>query len=301
MGLVRVKQVDVFTTTPLAGNSAGVVLQGESFTPEEMQMIAKELNMAEVSFVVSSNSTEDKIGVRCFNSSFEITEAGYSLLASFHCLLEEKKIKPTDRNMWYCQLHSDSSPIPVSIESINGLSKVMLHFEPQSYEKKSEYKVDLVRLLNISIGDFDSNLTIQKGSVLLVPIRRLYTIYNMKPNFAAIGNFLYTRKIDGIFVYTLETLERESILHGRCFTSSYGTGEEPATLRAYVPLASYLFEKGCLKNNNGVCEFIAEQGDEMGRKGRVFGEIIFQDEKPKIIKLGGFAVTVMEGELKLPD
>jgi PhzF family phenazine biosynthesis protein len=301
VALVKVKQVDVFTSTPLSGNSAGVVLEGSALLPEQMQAIAKELGMPEVSFVLSVDKNNSDIELCCFNSTGEIRGVGFSSLASVQCLLESKLLELNDNRDCLLNIRTSTQSFPVRIVQENGSIKIMVHFSPHPYERKSEYKVDLVRLLNITIGDFDSELTIQKGSVLLVPLRRLFTIYNMKPNYAAIGNFLFTRKLDGIFVYTLETLERGHAFHGRCFSANYVNSEEPVTMSAYIPLSSYLLEKGCLEVTNDVCKFIGEQGDEMGRRGRIFGEIILGNGKPEIVKLGGYAVTVMEGELLLPD
>ncbi len=41
---IRVYHVDAFTTEKFGGNTAGVVLDAEKLTEDEMQSIAKELN-----------------------------------------------------------------------------------------------------------------------------------------------------------------------------------------------------------------------------------------------------------------
>lgn len=48
---IRVYHVDAFTTEKFGGNAAGVVLDGEFLTEDDMQSIAKELNLPESVFL----------------------------------------------------------------------------------------------------------------------------------------------------------------------------------------------------------------------------------------------------------
>jgi trans-2,3-dihydro-3-hydroxyanthranilate isomerase len=54
MRRIKVKQVDAFTTVPFGGNPAAVVIDAEGLTEEEMQRIAREMNLSETAFVASS-------------------------------------------------------------------------------------------------------------------------------------------------------------------------------------------------------------------------------------------------------
>jgi PhzF family phenazine biosynthesis protein len=48
--------VDSFTTIPFKGNPAAVCLLKEDLSNEEMQKIAKEMNLSETSFVLSTDN-----------------------------------------------------------------------------------------------------------------------------------------------------------------------------------------------------------------------------------------------------
>jgi trans-2,3-dihydro-3-hydroxyanthranilate isomerase len=301
MARVKVKQVDVFTTTPCAGNTIGVVLDGGAFSTEQMQAIAKELNLSEVVFIVSLRPEEKYVEVRSFTATQELHGGSQGLIASIHCLIEAKMLDLETNGVANVSIKIASENIVTEINKSTQFSKVMLHLKPQAYERATQYKADLVRILNVTVTDFDSEFAIQKSSFLLVPMRRLHTIYTMKPNFVKLTNFLLVRNFKGVLVYTTETLERDTSFHSRYFTPYHPLGEEAVTMHAYLPLSSYLFDKGYLKEHNGTSVFVAEQGDEIGRRGRVYGEILLTDGKPEIVKIGGCAVTVMEGELLLPD
>ena len=149
--------------------------------------------------------------------------------------------------------------------------------------------------------EFETDIPILKHDYLYVPVRRLHTLFTMKPNFLSIANFLTARSLQGLCVYTRETIDRDSAVHSRFFAPHQGINEDPVTGSAHGPLAVILFENGILKPADGRCTFQGEQGDAMGRRGRVQVELMIEEEKPASVKIGGNAVTVLDGEMLLPD
>ncbi len=53
---IIVHQIDSFTKEKFKGNPAGVVLNAEHLTDEEMQLIARELNNSETAFIKGSEN-----------------------------------------------------------------------------------------------------------------------------------------------------------------------------------------------------------------------------------------------------
>lgn len=53
MKAYRLFQVDSFTKSKFCGNPAGVVLNADGLSEEQMQQIAKELNNSETAFILS--------------------------------------------------------------------------------------------------------------------------------------------------------------------------------------------------------------------------------------------------------
>ena len=92
-------QVDVFTTTPYAGNPVAVVLDGEGLTTEEMQRFAHWTNLSETTFVLPPSDPDADYRVRIFTtaaataaSSTRIRElpfAGHPTLGTCHAWLSE--------------------------------------------------------------------------------------------------------------------------------------------------------------------------------------------------------------------
>ncbi len=69
--------VDVFTDTPLAGNQLAVVLDAQDIPGEVMQRIAKEMNLAETTFVLPADNPAHAAKVRIFTPAVEMPFAGH--------------------------------------------------------------------------------------------------------------------------------------------------------------------------------------------------------------------------------
>ena len=57
---------------------------------------------------------------------------------------------------------------------------------------------------------------------------------------------------------------------------------------------------GLLPASDGVIRYVAEQGIEMGQPGRVYAHVTGGPDAPRA-HIGGHAVTVLRGDLLLPD
>ena len=90
--VLRVKQVDVFTDHRLAGNPLAVVLDGDGLTADEMQAIAREMNLSETTFVLTPSDPRASYKIRIFTPAKEIPFAGHPSIGTAFALLEEKRI-----------------------------------------------------------------------------------------------------------------------------------------------------------------------------------------------------------------
>jgi PhzF family phenazine biosynthesis protein len=80
-------QVDVFTTTPYAGNPVAVVLDGSGLSTEEMQRFANWTNLSETTFVLLPTAPEADYLVRIFTPVLELPFAGHPTLGTCHAWL----------------------------------------------------------------------------------------------------------------------------------------------------------------------------------------------------------------------
>ena len=85
-------------------------------------------------------------------------------------------------------------------------------------------------------------------------------------------------------------------MHSRFFTPFYGIKEDPVTGSSQGPLGVYLIINGIDNLNNGnVVELKSEQGDIMGRPGRLIIRINKNQDETYTAKLISQAITVLDG------
>jgi trans-2,3-dihydro-3-hydroxyanthranilate isomerase len=89
MARVAVQQLDVFTDRPFAGNPAAVVSQADGLTAEQMQAIAREMNVSETVFVQQPTDPDADLMVRWFTPTTEVDLCGHAPIACFHALARQ--------------------------------------------------------------------------------------------------------------------------------------------------------------------------------------------------------------------
>ena len=83
----KIFQIDAFTENPFEGNSAGVMFN-DNFSAEQMQKIAREMNLAETAFLSPSQKADYKL--QWFTPAVEVQLCGHATIASLHFLHENK-------------------------------------------------------------------------------------------------------------------------------------------------------------------------------------------------------------------
>ena len=294
---IRIKQVDAFTETPLAGNPAGVVMDASGLNDQQMQAIAREMAVPETAFVVPPTLPGATIRIRWFTPSTEDSLCGHATIAAFHALAEEGMHGMGSPGTYPFAAETRSGILPVTV--VKGQSRTEVHFglPLPEFARAAQFKLDIMRLLRIQIEDFDGTLPIVSASYLYVPVRRLHTVFSLSPNLPAVAQFLENRKFGGLCVFTTETIDRTSSVHSRFFAPHVGIPEDPVTGSANGELGVYLFERGELEGTGDVLTIVGEQGDAIGRKGRVRIHLGLAGSRVESVKISGTAVTVIDGTI----
>lgn len=299
---IKIKQIDAFTTTPFQGNPAGVVNDASKLDTKQMQSIAREMNLSETAFVLPPTAQGADLQLRWFTPLLEVSLCGHATIAAFHSLAEDGLYGMEKPGNYTFHVETKSGILPVEVNKSEDKIGINLGLVvPTKFERYQTQKLDIIRILNINISDVDPKILILRSEYLIVPIRRLHVLYSIKPNFFALTNFLNQRNLQGICLFTLETIDRESFVHLRFFAPNEGIQEDPVTGSAHGPLAVYLYENKLLEPVDGVATYIAEQGDVLGRKGRINVTLSVENNKVQSIKIGGYAVTVFEADILIPN
>ncbi|MBI5476118.1 MAG: PhzF family phenazine biosynthesis protein [Ignavibacteriales bacterium] len=301
MRKIKIKTVDAFTLTPHLGNPAGVVHSEPNLSVQTMQKIAGEMNLSETAFVCKSTKPEADLMIRWFTPTSEVSLCGHATIASFHSLAQDGLFGMKNPGEYKFKLETASGILPVEVIKEDGRITVWFGLKLPEIDEGIQPKVELVRILDINPGEFENHAADICDNNLYVQVKRLHTLFNIKPNFNSMAYFLESRNLDGICLFTTETVDRDSKVHSRFFAPTIGIKEDPVTGSAHGPLAVLLHQYGYIRDIDNFYEFQGEQGDVLGRKGRVRVRVEFSDKKPLSVTIGGNAVTVLEGEMLINE
>lgn len=287
ISLNHIYQIDAFTKKPFGGNPAAVVFCDEELIKSQMQQIAKEMNLSETAFISPSARADFKL--KWFTPAVEVELCGHATIASLHYLAERQLIKGNST---------------VTFETLSGILECGIKDEcyymklpvPQFHKFTGNYD-GILNALGIDIKSIDDHypFLLQNNGNLFIYIKSLDVIKNLKPNFKEMLNLINEKAgFTEVTVFSLETIESENNAHLRFFAPYYGIDEDPVTGSANGPLLMVLREMGLIDLNTEGKTFTFEQGDEMGRPGRIKVEYSPIERK---LRIAGRAVTVMKGDL----
>ena len=92
-------QVDVFSNELFGGNPLAVFLKGDNFTEDQLQKVAREMNLSETVFVFPPSHPDANFDVRIFTPGKEIPFAGHPTLGTAFVLKYAGLISNTKNNL----------------------------------------------------------------------------------------------------------------------------------------------------------------------------------------------------------
>jgi PhzF family phenazine biosynthesis protein len=288
---IKVLRVNAFTESIKGGNTAGVVLDAPDLIDEQMKQISKKLHVSESAFVYPSSIADFK--VRFFSPTVEVDLCGHATIAAFFTLALKGKL-PRNKNRVTQETNVGVLPVTIYYDDDNTIDRVMMNQNKNIY-KNIHFDISFIAdSLNIDKKDIDDSLPRQIVSTglftLPICVKSFDDLKHMTPDFKKVQKICEQIGAGSIHVFTFETIEPGSLYHARNFAPLYGINEDPVTGTANGAVSSYVMKHKKIKENN----FICEQGDIIGRPGRVFVEI-HNDE----IKVGGKARITQETELEI--
>lgn len=296
-------QLDVFTTTPFGGNPLAVFIDGQGLSDAEMQSIALEMNLSETTFVLPPTDPKANVQVRIFTPAMELPLAGHPVVGT-HWLLAElgryALTAPTTR-VWG-QLKVGTLPVDLSVDQGRVTRVTMTQAKPQYFTRVDDVG-PLAAALGLSVADLTVGaLKPQVVSTgvpqLMVPIASLDAMRRVRINSATLADLLKQLGTHLAFLFSFETESPDAQVHTRSFAPGLGVSEDPATGSASGGLGAYLVHYNAIRLGQPT-RFVIEQGIEMGRPSRLFVDVEGAPGAVETVRVGGTAVTLIEGELRL--
>ncbi len=302
MRTINFKHIDVFTTEPLKGNPLVVFPDAADLTSEEMQKIAREFNLSETTFVSNPTAPEANYKMRIFTPAQELPFAGHPSIGTAYVLAKEGRRFSLTSPVTHIRQEIGIGVLPLEIRHDGSrIGRIDMTQGTPKMGRKVEDIQKLADMLRIAVKDIEATgLAPQISSTgvnqLMVSISTLRTLTNLKPDLYGLLEFMMEMNCEGggVYLFTRETIDRESDVHARFFAPDVGISEDPATGSAAGALGAYLAYSKSLPHENG--KFVIEQGIEIGRPSIIHVEVQ-RGEKGMIVKVGGNVVDVIEGQI----
>ena len=290
---MHIALVDAFTNQAGSGNRAGVVLDATGLSEKQRQDAARAVGASETAFLFPGpkpsagpdSLRSPSMKLRYFTPTTEVPFCGHATVATFHqlkrtgviafeCPAGKLQVEVNDR-VWL------EPPIGERNEELpRGGAERLARW-------RGEFSALDDSLYSIVGGARDKNLPAERcGRFALLPMATRRELFALEPRWEDLVSASRERGLTGVLVFTRDTIEKGNVSCSRFFAPGSGIREDPVTGSVHGPLASYLARHGILQRRGR-----AEQGDAMGKPGRL--ELEVGDR----VRVGGEAVTVIEGEL----
>ncbi|MFN2550142.1 MAG: PhzF family phenazine biosynthesis protein [Myxococcales bacterium] len=292
--------VDAFSAQPLAGNSAGVLLDGADLDAKAMQRIAGELKHSETAFPLPAREPTAALHLRWFTPASEVAFCGHATLATFHVLVNEvRRIRVPENGVHRTAFTCRSGKLNVELSRENGHLKIMIE-TPASRFEPLQLPAEVPTALGLIPEALDPKIPPQKSAILegnaYIAVRDRETLARCKPDADALETIGRQLGVAGYVIFTLNPRKGVDAAV-RCFFPGYGILEDPVTGSAAGQLGALI--QSALPEIMPR-KLIFTQGDEMQRPGVIEVEVRPEPTPGKVRGwIGGRAVTVLRGELEL--
>jgi len=205
-------------------------------TEYEMQALAKDLNKPVTVFILKSTLDHCDFKLRFFGTESEISMCGHGTIAAASYLFSKghKEV-----------IHAEISR--GIILEISSTADKLVQFTTEKAKKiafdiNTDFICSLIGLTDKSLLNYNLPLCVASiGSPkLLVPLTNKEGLFSLCPDFDNIKRWSIENEVNGVYVYTQDTIDQDSDFLARSFNPKSGTNEDIATGVAAAALVSII-------------------------------------------------------------
>ncbi len=246
--------VDVFGTDAFSGNPLAVIADAEGLDTDEMQRIARWLNLSETAFLLAPTTPEADYRVRIFTLAHELPFAGHPTLGSCHAWLEAGGRPRGARVVQECG--AGLVPIRRDGDTLAFAAPPLLRSGPVDEAELAE----VAAVLRVARADIVDAAWADNGpgwiAVLLASAEAVLAVEPARH---------HPRRIDIGLVGAHPAGSSAAWEVRALFSDAHGALiEDPVTGSLNAAIAQWLFSSGRVRDG-----YIAAQGTRLGRTGRV--------------------------------
>ncbi|MER5932960.1 PhzF family phenazine biosynthesis protein [Streptomyces sp. NPDC002054] len=245
-----------FSTDPLGGNPAGVVLDATGIDEATMAATAADVGYSETAFVVPRQ--DGSLDIRYFSPQTEVPFCGHATIAT--AVAHAQRHGPGD-----LLLHTQAGPVPVTTSAgpDGAVVATLVSVEPRTAAIAEPDLAELLAALRWSAADLDPALPPRAAyagawhPVIAATSRK--RLADLDYDMPALGELMARRDWATV---ALVRRESETVFHARNPFPPGGVFEDPATGAAAAALGGYLRSLGLIDTP---AVLTVHQGVDMGR------------------------------------
>jgi trans-2,3-dihydro-3-hydroxyanthranilate isomerase len=280
---LRYVVADVFTDTPLAGNPVAVFTDAREVASEEMQRLARELNLSETVFVLPAEAG-GHARIRIFTPGVELPFAGHPTLGTAFVLAQPLQLVEI-------RLETQMGIVPVALEREGPRIVFGRMQQPVPAWEAFAEPESLLAALGVAQSELPVELYDNGVRHVYVALGSEEEVAALRPDLGALSDL---PAVLGTSCFAGSGKRWKT----RMFAPGGGVSEDPATGSAAGPLALHLARHGRIGFGD---EIEISQGAEIGRPSTLYARADGTGEQVERVEVGGSAVIVARGEFRLPD
>jgi trans-2,3-dihydro-3-hydroxyanthranilate isomerase len=281
--------VDVFTTTPFAGNGLAVVYGAQALKTHQLQSIAREFNLSETAFPILPDPAAD-YGLRIFTPETELPFAGHPSIGAAWSLCRRQVLAPGT-----LQQQCGAGLVQLEVGAVD--ETVWLEGRPARLRREADATPALTAV-GLTLADQVGVAPVVAGAGL-----DFYYLFVRPGSIArAVPDLLQLRKLraqgsdlGGVAIVGWH----DGTARVRVFTDDIGATEDPGTGAAGLGLGAALVDAGLLAAD-GTSTFTIRQGIELGRPCTLHGQVEARSGDAVHCRIGGNVVPVARGVIAVP-
>ncbi|MFI5687583.1 PhzF family phenazine biosynthesis protein [Streptomyces sp. NPDC051636] len=272
--------VDAFAREPLTGNPVAVFFGADDLTAEQMQRIAREMNLSETTFVLRPQQDGNDARVRIFTPVNELPFAGHPLLGTAIALGGR-----TDADQ--LRIETAMGVIPFALgRDAHGKAVSTSMRQPVPVWEPFDRTDELLEALGIDASTLPVEIYRNGPRHVLVGLESVEALSKVDPDHRALARFpdMATNCYAG----------QGSSWRNRMFSPAYGVVEDAATGSAAGPIAIHLARHGLIEYGQRI---EITQGVEIGRPSPMGALAHGEGDHVTSVEVAGPGVVTIEGVL----
>ncbi len=294
--------VDVFTDKAFGGAQIAVFPEADNIDPEQMQILARELNQTEAVFVLSGEHGA-QADIRVFTARGEVGVGSHTSVAAAAALASDGKLSCTGnssvtftQNGEHLDIYLDDSKGKLQAQLGWKVSPQIDRYTPNNKELQAilglgEHDIEVIKARALFVSC--------QHAYLIVPLRSLEAVYRARFDGEAWAQSSASSvPVGEILVYAPETENSKADFHLKLLGPYISQHEDPPIGAAAPAFAAFIRETQQLASGrHGV---LLERGRESVRQSLLQMEFVHSETAALSVHIGGNAVVVAEGSLQLP-